>query len=109
MRSVTSATRALILASMVIQASRLRTEHRRCAAPWSRTVLHPCPAVAFDQCDGSGGAPAAVDVGTREIIHLAPCLTDRIDPAPCRFHFVPSHEQGGVSADHIHQQPFVSV
>src|SRR6201987_1160222 len=109
MRSVTSETLALTLASIVIQASCLQNEHRLCAPPWSWAVLHPCSAVAFDQRDGGGGAPAAGNIGARDFIYLAPRLTDRVNPAPCRFDFVPAHEQGRVSADHIHQQPFVSV
>ncbi len=38
-----------------------------------------------------------------------PCLKDRVDPAPGRFHFVAAHEQGLVAAHHIHDEALIGI
>src|SRR5690242_1238261 len=69
----------------------------------------PGATVAFDQRHRRAGTPTAGGVRTRCVAAGGPRGENRIGPAPCCFHFVAAHEQRGIAAHHVEDQPLVGV
>lgn len=44
-----------------------------------------------------------------QLVVQFPSLKDRIDPAPCSFHFIATHEQRLIASNNVHDQTFISI
>src|ERR1700758_3000794 len=93
------------------RARRGRAKAVRALAVTATSVLffQPAGAMLREHRTRCRRPPGARRIRLRRFVRTTPLIQDRLDPAPCGFLFVTSHEEREAAVDHVEQQTLIRL